>query len=74
MDRGVELGEFVSARGAAPSRASHLLMGGHQAAEDLVQDTCSVLIRRWQKSGVDPEATPAGSWTAGSSTALGGAA
>jgi RNA polymerase sigma-70 factor (sigma-E family) len=57
MDREVELREFVSARGAALSRAAYLLTGDHQAAEDLVQDTYLVLVRRWQKSGVvDPEA------------------
>ena len=57
MDREVELREFVSARGAALSRAAYLLTGDHQAAEDLVQDTYVVLVQRWQKSGtVDPEA------------------
>ena len=57
MDREVELREFVSARGAALSRTAYLLTGDHQAAEDLVQDTYVVLVRRWQKSGaVDPEA------------------
>ena len=57
MDREVELREFVSGRGAALSRAAYLLTGDHQAAEDLVQDTYVVLVRRWQKSGaVDPEA------------------
>lgn len=57
MDREVELREFVSARGAALSRAAYLLTGDHQAAEDLVQDTYVVLVRRWKKSGtVDPEA------------------
>src|SRR5262245_36111140 len=57
MDREVELREFVSARGAALSRAAYLLTGDHQAAEDLVQDTYVVLVRRWQKSGtVDPDA------------------
>jgi RNA polymerase sigma-70 factor (sigma-E family) len=57
MDRESELREFVSARGAALSRAAYLLTGDHQAAEDLVQDTYVVLVRRWQKSGtVDPEA------------------
>ena len=57
MDREVELREFVSARGAALSRAAYLLTGDHQAAEDLVQDTYVVLVRRWQKAGtVDPEA------------------
>ena len=57
MDREVELREFVSARGAALSRAAYLLTGDHQAAEDLVQETYVVLVRRWQKSGtVDPEA------------------
>jgi RNA polymerase sigma-70 factor (sigma-E family) len=57
MDREVELREFVSARGAALSRAAFLLTGDHQAAEDLVQDTYVVLVRRWDKTGaVDPEA------------------
>lgn len=57
MDREAELREFVSARGAALSRAAYLLTGDHQAAEDLVQDTYVALVRRWQKSGlVDPEA------------------
>jgi RNA polymerase sigma-70 factor (sigma-E family) len=57
MDREVELREFVSARGTALSRAAYLLTGDHQAAEDLVQETYVVLVRRWQRSGaVDPEA------------------
>jgi len=57
MDGEVELREFVSARGAALSRAAFLLTGDHQAAEDLVQDTYVVLVKRWQKSGtLDPEA------------------
>ena len=57
MDREVELREFVSARGPALSRAAYLLTGNHQAAEDLVQDTYVVLVRRWQKTGaIDPEA------------------
>jgi RNA polymerase sigma-70 factor (sigma-E family) len=57
MDREVELREFVSARGAALSRAAYLLTGDHQAAEDLVQETYVAVVRRWQKSGtVDPEA------------------
>jgi RNA polymerase sigma-70 factor (sigma-E family) len=57
MDREVELREFVSARGAALARAAYLLTGDHQAAEDLVQETYVVLVRRWQRSGaVDPEA------------------
>ena len=51
MDREVELREFVSARGAALSRAAYLLTGDHQAAEDLVQEAYVVLVRRWQKSG-----------------------
>jgi DNA-directed RNA polymerase specialized sigma24 family protein len=55
MDREVALREFVSARGAALSRAAFLLTGDHQAAEDLVQEAYVVLVRRWQKSGtVDP--------------------
>lgn len=57
MDREAELREFVAARGPALSRAAYLLTGDHQAAEDLVQDTYVVLVRRWQKSGrLDPEA------------------
>lgn len=57
MDREVELREFVTARGAALSRAAYLLTGDHQAAEDLVQDTYVVLVRRWQRFGaVDPDA------------------
>ncbi|HET7736672.1 MAG TPA: SigE family RNA polymerase sigma factor [Nocardioidaceae bacterium] len=57
MDHEVELREFVSGRGAALSRTAFLLTGDHQAAEDLVQDTYVVLVRRWQKSGtLDPEA------------------
>jgi len=57
MDREVELREFVSARGAALSKAAFLLTGDHQAAEDLLQDTYVVLVRRWKKHGtVDPEA------------------
>src|SRR5262245_6151998 len=57
MDREVELRQFVSARGAALSRAAYLLTGDHQAAEDLVQDTYVTLVRRWQKSGtLDAEA------------------
>src|SRR5689334_4180692 len=57
MDREVELRQFVSARGAALSRAAYLLTGDHQAAEDLVQDTYVVLVKRWRKIGtVDPEA------------------
>lgn len=57
MDREDELREFVSARNAALSRAAYLLTGDHRAAEDLVQDTYVVMVRRWRKSGtVDPEA------------------
>lgn len=57
MGRDAELREFVAARGAALSRAAYLLTGDHQAAEDLVQDTYVVMVRRWQKAGaVDPEA------------------
>ena len=57
MDRDAELREFVAARGAALSRAAYLLTGDHQAAEDLVQDTYVVMVRRWHKAGsVDPEA------------------
>jgi RNA polymerase sigma-70 factor (sigma-E family) len=57
MDREVELREFVSARGPALSRAAYLLTGDHQAAEDLVQETYVVLVRRWQRFGsLDSEA------------------
>jgi RNA polymerase sigma-70 factor (sigma-E family) len=57
MVREAELREFVSARGAALSRAAYLLTGDHQAAEDLVQETYVVMVRRWRKSGtLDPEA------------------
>jgi RNA polymerase sigma-70 factor (sigma-E family) len=57
MDREAELREFVSARGAALSRAAYLLTGDHQAAEDLVQETYVVVVRRWQRAGtLDPEA------------------
>jgi RNA polymerase sigma-70 factor (sigma-E family) len=57
VDRERELRGFVAARGPALSRAAFLLTGNHQAAEDLVQDTYVVLVRRWQKVGsVDPEA------------------
>ena len=57
MDREVELREFVSARGPALSKAAFLLTGDHQAAEDLVQETYVLVVRRWQKSGtIDPEA------------------
>jgi RNA polymerase sigma-70 factor (sigma-E family) len=57
MDREAELREFVSARGAALSRAAYLLTGDSQAAEDLVQETYVVLVRRWKRSGtVDQEA------------------
>lgn len=57
MDAEAELREFVAARGPALSRAAYLLTGDHQAAEDLVQETYVVMVRRWQRFGtVDPEA------------------
>ena len=57
MELDVDLREFVAARGAALSRAAYLLTGDHQAAEDLVQETYVVMVRRWQKAAkVDPEA------------------
>lgn len=57
MELGVELRDYVAARGAALSRAAYLLTGDHEAAEDLVQDTYVVLVRRWQKAGaIDPDA------------------
>ena len=48
MERDDELRSFVAARGAALSRAAYLLTFDHQAAEDLVQETYVVLVRRWQ--------------------------
>ena len=57
MEGEAELREFVSARGAALSRAAYLLTGDHQAAEDLVQETYVVMVRRWKRiDKVDPEA------------------
>lgn len=57
MERDDGLREFVAARGAALSRAAFLLTGDHQAAEDLVQDTYVVLVRRWREAGrTDSEA------------------
>ena len=49
MDRDEVLYDFVSARGAALSRAAFLLTGDVQAAEDLVQETYVVLVRRWRR-------------------------
>jgi RNA polymerase sigma-70 factor (sigma-E family) len=51
VDRDEVLHGFVSARGAALSRAAFLLTGDRQAAEDLVQETYVVLVRRWR--GID---------------------
>lgn len=57
MEQEAELREFVAARGAALSRAAFLLTGDHHAAEDLVQDTYVVMVKRWRKANtVDPEA------------------
>ena len=57
MEHDDELRSFVAARGAALSKAAYLLTVDHQAAEDLVQETYVVLVRRWQKTGtVDREA------------------
>jgi RNA polymerase sigma-70 factor (sigma-E family) len=57
VDAEADLRAFVAARGASLSRAAFLLTGDHQAAEDLVQDTYVVMVRRLHKSGhVDPEA------------------
>ena len=56
MKRDVELREFVATRGAALSRAAYLLTGDHHAAEDLVQETYVVMVRRWKRiDKVDPE-------------------
>lgn len=48
MDRDDELREFVAARGAALTRAAYLLTGDRWAAEDLVQETYVVMVRRWR--------------------------
>ena len=57
MEPDVDLREFVAARGAALSRAAYLLTGDHHAAQDLVQDTYVVMVRRWRQAAkVDPEA------------------
>jgi RNA polymerase sigma-70 factor (sigma-E family) len=56
VERDVELREFVAARGAALSRAAFLLTGNREAAEDLVQETYVVMVRRWKRiDKVDPE-------------------
>ena len=49
MDRNGELREFVSARGAALSRAAYLLTGDRHDAEDLVQETYVVMVRQWRR-------------------------
>lgn len=49
MDRNGELREFVSARGAALSRAAFLLTGDLHDAEDLVQETYVVMVRQWRR-------------------------
>ena len=49
MDRNGELREFVSARGAAMSRAAFLLTGDRHDAEDLVQETYLVMVRQWRR-------------------------
>ena len=49
MDRNGELREFVSARGAALSRAAFLLTGDRDDAEDLVQETYVVMVRQWRR-------------------------
>lgn len=48
MEREAELREFVAARGAALSRAAFLLTGNREAAEDLLQETYAVTVRRWK--------------------------
>ena len=56
VERDDELREFVAARGAALSRAAFLLTGNREAAEDLVQETYMVMVRRWRRiDSVDPE-------------------
>jgi RNA polymerase sigma-70 factor (sigma-E family) len=56
VERDAELREFVAARGAALSRAAFLLTGNREAAEDLVQETYVVMVRRWRRiDSVDPE-------------------
>src|SRR5262249_17184205 len=56
VERDDALKEFVAARGAALSRAAFLLTGNREAAEDLVQETYMVMVRRWRRiDSVDPE-------------------
>jgi RNA polymerase sigma-70 factor (sigma-E family) len=56
VERDAELREFVAARGPALSRAAFLLTGNRDAAEDLVQETYLVMVRRWRRiDRVDPE-------------------
>jgi len=56
VERDAELREFVAARGAALSRAAFLLTGNREAAEDLVQETYVVMVKRWRRiDSVDPE-------------------
>ncbi len=47
MDAEDELRGFVAARGLALSRSAYLLTGNRAAAEDLVQETYLVMVRRW---------------------------
>jgi RNA polymerase sigma-70 factor (sigma-E family) len=55
-DRAPELREFVAARGHALSRTAYLLTGKREAAEDLVQETYLVVVRRWAHiNAADPE-------------------
>ena len=57
MGRNGELREYVSARGAALSRAAYLMTGDRNAAEDLVQETYVVMVRQWRRidsSNPDP--------------------
>jgi len=56
MARDAELSEFAAARGAALTRAAYLLTGDQSAADDLVQETYVVMVRRWRRiDKVDPE-------------------
>jgi RNA polymerase sigma-70 factor (sigma-E family) len=48
-DKWADLREFVAVRGLALSRTAFLLTGSEAAAEDLVQDTYVVVVRRWGK-------------------------
>lgn len=49
MGSSEQIREYVSARGAALSRAAFLLTGDRSAAEDLVQETYVAMVRHWRR-------------------------